>query len=237
MEASESTCVPNPNNENSELEFQTSNSPNSDLDHAPSDDPNRTAEDHTVALHEELQKLDLKEESETVSKEEAEKDGNWDLKEVEQEQWVEKEKGDSNWEEEKGGESGWDDWNVNVNGNEIEIEIEKVVVEEVLTIPGVPEVEVEESGERNDNGNANANANAKRHQYQYPVRPEAEDCAFYLKTGTCKFASNCKFNHPVRRKNQVIVCMIMRVCVLFCTLIHVYTCMYLVRLLFQKRRR
>jgi len=106
MEASESTCVPNPNNENSELEFQTSNSPNSDLDHAPSDDPNRTAEDHTVALHEELQKLDLKEESETVSKEEAEKDGNWDLKEVEQEQWVEKEKGDSNWEEEKGGESG-----------------------------------------------------------------------------------------------------------------------------------
>ncbi|XP_062168961.1 zinc finger CCCH domain-containing protein 67 [Alnus glutinosa] len=202
MEASESTCVPNPNNENSELEFQTSNSPNSDLDHAPSDDPNRTAEDHTVALHEELQKLDLKEESETVSKEEAEKDGNWDLKEVEQEQWVEKEKGDSNWEEEKGGESGWDDWNVNVNGNEIEIE--KVVVEEVLTIPGVPDVEVEESGERNDNGNANANANAKRHQYQYPVRPEAEDCAFYLKTGTCKFASNCKFNHPVRRKNQAV---------------------------------
>ena len=41
-------------------------------------------------------------------------------------------------------------------------------------------------------------------KYQYPVRPEAEDCSFYLKTGTCKFGSNCKFNHPVRRKtNQV----------------------------------
>ncbi|KAM1937560.1 hypothetical protein FF1_015270 [Malus domestica] len=41
-------------------------------------------------------------------------------------------------------------------------------------------------------------------RYQYPVRPEAEDCSYYLKTGSCKFGSNCKFNHPVRRKpNQV----------------------------------
>lgn len=37
----------------------------------------------------------------------------------------------------------------------------------------------------------------------YPVRPEAEDCAYYIKTGLCKFGFNCKFNHPVRRKNQV----------------------------------
>ncbi|KAL9314039.1 hypothetical protein ACSQ67_019491 [Phaseolus vulgaris] len=37
---------------------------------------------------------------------------------------------------------------------------------------------------------------------QYPLRPEAEDCAFYLKTGTCKFGFNCKFNHPLKRKNQ-----------------------------------
>lgn len=38
---------------------------------------------------------------------------------------------------------------------------------------------------------------------QYPLRPEAEDCSFYLKTGTCKFGFNCKFNHPVWRRNQV----------------------------------
>ncbi|XP_020235786.1 zinc finger CCCH domain-containing protein 43 [Cajanus cajan] len=37
---------------------------------------------------------------------------------------------------------------------------------------------------------------------QYPLRPEAEDCSFYLKTGTCKFGFNCKFNHPLRRKSQ-----------------------------------
>ncbi|XP_062080576.1 zinc finger CCCH domain-containing protein 67-like [Humulus lupulus] len=39
-------------------------------------------------------------------------------------------------------------------------------------------------------------------KYQYPVRPEAEDCSFYLKTGMCKFGSNCKFNHPVRRRSN-----------------------------------
>ncbi|CAN0900376.1 Zinc finger CCCH domain-containing protein 67 [Linum grandiflorum] len=40
-------------------------------------------------------------------------------------------------------------------------------------------------------------------QQQFPVRPEAEDCSFYMKTGNCRFASNCKFNHPVKRKTQV----------------------------------
>lgn len=54
------------------------------------------------------------------------------------------------------------------------------------------------------NENENDNGNQMRKRYPYPVRPEAEDCAFYMKTGTCKFGANCKFNHPVRRKNQVI---------------------------------
>lgn len=30
----------------------------------------------------------------------------------------------------------------------------------------------------------------------YPVRPGAEDCAFYMRTGSCKYGSTCKFNHP-----------------------------------------
>lgn len=38
---------------------------------------------------------------------------------------------------------------------------------------------------------------------RYPVRPEAEDCSYYMRTGNCKFGSDCKFNHPVVRKNQV----------------------------------
>ncbi|KAL6997051.1 hypothetical protein U1Q18_007174 [Sarracenia purpurea var. burkii] len=38
--------------------------------------------------------------------------------------------------------------------------------------------------------------------YPYPVRPGAEDCPYYMRTWSCKFGSNCKFNHPPRRKNQ-----------------------------------
>ncbi len=29
-----------------------------------------------------------------------------------------------------------------------------------------------------------------------PIRPGEPDCAFFLKTGTCKFGETCKFNHP-----------------------------------------
>ncbi|XP_057753407.1 zinc finger CCCH domain-containing protein 43-like isoform X2 [Arachis stenosperma] len=44
-----------------------------------------------------------------------------------------------------------------------------------------------------------------RAQHQYPWRPDAQDCAFYMKTGNCKFGINCKFNHPInRRKNQAV---------------------------------
>ncbi|XP_062028049.1 zinc finger CCCH domain-containing protein 43 isoform X2 [Rosa rugosa] len=63
--------------------------------------------------------------------------------------------------------------------------------------------EEEESNEgenRSENGDKKGGEYNRR--YQYPVRPEAEDCSFYLKTGNCKFGSNCKFNHPVRRKNN-----------------------------------
>lgn len=41
-------------------------------------------------------------------------------------------------------------------------------------------------------------------KYQYPIRPEAEDCVFYMKTGTCKFKSYCKYNHPFRRKTNLV---------------------------------
>ncbi|XP_010426337.1 PREDICTED: zinc finger CCCH domain-containing protein 43-like isoform X2 [Camelina sativa] len=37
----------------------------------------------------------------------------------------------------------------------------------------------------------------------YPVRPGEEDCSFYMRTGSCKFGSTCKFNHPLSRKIQI----------------------------------
>mmetsp|Transcript_17062 Transcript_17062/g.34555 ORF Transcript_17062/g.34555 Transcript_17062/m.34555 type:complete len:246 (-) Transcript_17062:400-1137(-) len=30
----------------------------------------------------------------------------------------------------------------------------------------------------------------------YPIRPDASDCAFYLKTQECKYGNQCRFNHP-----------------------------------------
>lgn len=44
----------------------------------------------------------------------------------------------------------------------------------------------------------------EKRMISYPVRPDAEDCSFYMRTGSCKYGSSCKFNHPVRRKLQVI---------------------------------
>ena len=206
MGSSESTSVPNPNHEGSEVGFQSSQSPqpNPDLDdHAPSD-PNRTAreeekEEEEHKLLEQLEKLDLRDESEVESKVEVredEKDWNLDLNEAE------KAKSDSNVEEEeeeneneeKRGDSEWSYGydNDNENVNEVEIGIDKEVIESGSGS------EVDKKGERNG-------GNGRRFQSQYPVRPEAEDCPFYLKTGMCKFGTHCKFNHPVKRKIQVYI--------------------------------
>ncbi|KAG6495741.1 hypothetical protein ZIOFF_043567 [Zingiber officinale] len=40
---------------------------------------------------------------------------------------------------------------------------------------------------------------------QFPQRSEAPDCAFYMKTGACKFGSACKFNHPPKRRKPRVV--------------------------------
>lgn len=34
---------------------------------------------------------------------------------------------------------------------------------------------------------------------EYPQRPGEPDCSFFLRTGDCKFKSNCKFHHPKNR--------------------------------------
>ncbi|CAI9112098.1 OLC1v1012478C1 [Oldenlandia corymbosa var. corymbosa] len=54
-----------------------------------------------------------------------------------------------------------------------------------------------------ENGSFGGNGNFSKKQFQYPVRIDAEDCPFYMKTGNCKFGMNCKFNHPPKRRNQV----------------------------------
>eukprot|EP00250_Pteridium_aquilinum_P016309 c23042_g1_i1 orf=137-1456(+) len=34
----------------------------------------------------------------------------------------------------------------------------------------------------------------------YPQRPGETTCSYYMKTGICKFATSCKFHHPIDRK-------------------------------------
>ena len=33
---------------------------------------------------------------------------------------------------------------------------------------------------------------------EYPERPGQPECTYFLKTGDCKFKSNCKYHHPKR---------------------------------------
>jgi Zinc finger C-x8-C-x5-C-x3-H type (and similar) len=30
----------------------------------------------------------------------------------------------------------------------------------------------------------------------YPDRPGEPDCSYYMRTGTCAYGSNCRYNHP-----------------------------------------
>lgn len=51
--------------------------------------------------------------------------------------------------------------------------------------------------------NSSAAATSMFSQYQpaeeFPERPDQPECAYYLKTGDCKFKFNCKFHHPKNR--------------------------------------
>ncbi|XAR67945.1 hypothetical protein NMG60_11002897 [Bertholletia excelsa] len=42
----------------------------------------------------------------------------------------------------------------------------------------------------------------RNRRYPYNVRTDAGDCSYYMRTGKCKFGTNCKFNHPPGRKSQ-----------------------------------
>ncbi|KAK6920587.1 Zinc finger, CCCH-type [Dillenia turbinata] len=65
----------------------------------------------------------------------------------------------------------------------------------------------DDDGDEEEDGNENGEENVgedreKIGKFNYPLRPHAEDCSYYLRTGTCKFGLNCKFNHPIRKRIQ-----------------------------------
>lgn len=43
-------------------------------------------------------------------------------------------------------------------------------------------------------------ANESMEAGQYPERPGELDCAYYMRTGLCRFGMSCRFNHPPNRK-------------------------------------
>ncbi|XP_010248778.1 PREDICTED: zinc finger CCCH domain-containing protein 67 isoform X2 [Nelumbo nucifera] len=56
-----------------------------------------------------------------------------------------------------------------------------------------------------DNENVGGDSDVKEEKintFQYPQRSDEPDCSYYLRTGTCRYGSNCRFNHPIRWKNQ-----------------------------------
>ncbi|XP_050223430.1 zinc finger CCCH domain-containing protein 43 [Mercurialis annua] len=117
-------------------------------------------------------------------------------------------KGNYNYDEEGNGSIGWnqddDGWGDSNGGGREEVKYDysdnnNNGYEEKL---GDGYGDLERKDER-FNGFDRRNSYNNGNQYQYPVRPEAEDCSFYMKTGSCKFGSNCKFNHPAKRKSQV----------------------------------
>ncbi|XP_061360877.1 zinc finger CCCH domain-containing protein 43-like [Gastrolobium bilobum] len=167
--------------------------PNHDNDPQPSD-LNHLAQADDDALGGELQnKLDLKDGDETENKDSNfEADGGQLCDEAaapesDKGQVCDDDDDDNNdydgW---NGGDEGCD-WIEDVNGR----------VSESDKVDGdFDEVDGGEVENKDDISNGGAQ--------KYPLRPDAEDCAFYLKTGTCKFGFNCKFNHPIRWKNQAV---------------------------------
>ncbi|CAF1707482.1 hypothetical protein HID58_055041 [Brassica napus] len=75
---------------------------------------------------------------------------------------------------------------------------------EELSVPiNVSEGDGETDQKAEDEEEEEGRERVEKRMMVYPVRPDAEDCSFYIRTGSCKYGSSCKFNHPVRRKLQI----------------------------------
>ncbi|XP_057970415.1 zinc finger CCCH domain-containing protein 43 [Malania oleifera] len=178
MEGLEEKTSPSNSPEEISSEFR---SPKPDPELPSDSDP--VAEISISTLPEELRSLAVKEEvkEEEEEKEEEEKDsgsggngGNLEVKEGEKEKDRESEQ----------------------NGEDSENDAEKRDYKD--------ENENENAGDESVAPKEREVEGARRGVPKFPVRPGAEDCSYYLRTGMCKFGLNCRFNHPPRKRSQAV---------------------------------
>lgn len=93
---------------------------------------------------------------------------------------------------------------------EVEVASDSVVVTDASDLAtsleeSLAELELreEEDGELGETKAAANGLGERVRRPRYPVRPGEAECAFYMRTGNCKFGANCKFNHPPNRRGQV----------------------------------
>lgn len=55
-------------------------------------------------------------------------------------------------------------------------------------------------GESGSSGQVNLLANSIQH---FPERPGEQECRYFMNNGTCKYGSDCKYNHPRERIDQL----------------------------------
>ncbi|CAA7056464.1 unnamed protein product [Microthlaspi erraticum] len=72
-------------------------------------------------------------------------------------------------------------------------------------VDGNEEEEGRDDADGEDNGWSESEGENmfEKREALYPIRPGAEDCSFYMKTGSCKFGSTCKFNHPLPNPRRI----------------------------------
>ncbi|PIA51466.1 hypothetical protein AQUCO_01100360v1 [Aquilegia coerulea] len=111
-----------------------------------------------------------------------------------------KEKEDLNLEQVRENRDGWSvDEEVNRDGWSVEEEDENH--RDGWTVVDIEQEKVNRQGWNVEESDETVEVKGNFKKFQYPLRPGQPDCSFYLRTGSCGFGSNCKFNHPLKKKH------------------------------------
>lgn len=83
--------------------------------------------------------------------------------------------------------------------------------EKLESRPKAPVPEAKSKRKKSAKARQNTKGDSNTTSVAYPVRDDAMDCQYFLKTGKCNYGAKCKFNHP-RRDKQLLVALNRRDC-------------------------